>query len=180
MKCPVADVIIKTGNNTYQIEAAIVRQLPANVLLGRDVLLGKDVSLLKYTLEHMKKDEIKQTLQRMLQKGVFNREAIVAETSEKYVPAVETRPQKIKRLEEKVLTRNQENESGGESSSFRTSDIEDIQPAMSESSVVSCKKSEETDEEAAIDTQKSEESTITEEDEENPFDSFSEELLGES
>ena len=89
----------------------------------------------------MEKDEIKQTLQRMLQKGVLNREVIVAETSEKYVPAVETRPQKIKRLEEKVLTRNQENESGGESSSFRTSDVEDIQPAMSESSVFSCEKS---------------------------------------
>ena len=31
VKCPVANVIIKTGNNTYQIEAAIVRQLLANV-----------------------------------------------------------------------------------------------------------------------------------------------------
>ena len=41
VKCPVADVIIKTGNITYQIEAAIVRQLPADVLLGRDVLLWK-------------------------------------------------------------------------------------------------------------------------------------------
>ena len=47
VRCPVADVIIKTGNNTYQIEAAIVRQLPADVLLGRDVLLGKGVSLLE-------------------------------------------------------------------------------------------------------------------------------------
>ena len=51
---------------------------------------------------------------------------------------------------------------------------------MSENSDVSSEKSEETDEEAAIDAQESEESTITEEDEENPFDSFSEELLGES
>ena len=53
LKCLVADVIIKIGNNTYQIEAAIVRQLPANVLLGRDVLLGKGVPLLEYTLECM-------------------------------------------------------------------------------------------------------------------------------
>ena len=51
---------------------------------------------------------------------------------------------------------------------------------MSESSVVSSENSEETDEEAAIDAQESEESTITEEDEEKPFDSFSEELFGES
>ena len=55
--CPVADVIIKTGNNTYQIEAAIVRQLPADVLLGRDVLLGKGVPLLEHTLERMETDE---------------------------------------------------------------------------------------------------------------------------
>ena len=43
VKCLVAVVISMTGNNTYQIEAAIVRQLPADVLLGRDVLLGKGV-----------------------------------------------------------------------------------------------------------------------------------------
>ena len=175
--CPVADVIIKTGNNTYQIEAAIVRQLPADVLLGRDVLLGKGVPLLEYSLERMETEEIKQTLQRMLQKGVLNPEAIIAEGSEKYVLAVETRAQKIKRLEEEVQTRNWENESGGKPSSFRTSDIEDVQPAMSESSVISSEKSEEIDEEAAIDTQESEESAITEEDEKNPFDSFSEELF---
>ena len=83
VKCPVADVIIKIGNNTYQIEAAIVRQMPADVLLGRDVLLEKGVPLLEYTLEHMETDEIKQTLQRMLQKGVLNSEAIIAEASEK-------------------------------------------------------------------------------------------------
>ena len=153
-----------------------MRQWPADVLLGRDVLLGKGVPLLEYTLERMETDEIKQTLQRMLQKGVLNPEAIIAEASEKYVLAVETRAQKIKRLEEEVQTRNQENESGGKPSSFRTSDIEDVQPAMSESSVVSSEKSEE----AAIDTQESEESAITEEDEESPFDSFSEELFGES
>ena len=147
-----------------------MRQFPADVLLGRDVLLGKGVPLLEYTLECMETEEIKQTLQRMLQKGVLNPEAIIAEASEKYVLAVETRAQKIKRFEEEVQTRNQENESGGKPSSFRTSDIEDVQPAMSESSVVSSEKSEETDEEAAI----------TEEDEENPFDSFSEELFGES
>ena len=76
--------------------------------------------------------------------------------------------------------RKQENESRGKPSSFRTSDIEDVQPAISESSVVSREKSEETYEEAEIDTQDSEESTITEEDVENPFDSFSEELFGES
>ncbi len=93
---------------------------------------------------------------------------------------METRAQKIKRLEEEVQTRNKENESEGKPSSFRTSDIEDVQPAMSDSSVVSSEKSEETDEEAAIDTQESEESAITEEDEENPFDSFLEELFGES
>ena len=51
---------------------------------------------------------------------------------------------------------------------------------MGESSVVSSENSEKTDEEAAIDTQESEESTITEEDEEKPFDFFSEELFGES
>ena len=136
--------------------------------------------MLEYTLERMETEEIKQTLQRMLQKGVLNPEAIIAEASEKYVLAVETRAQKIKRLEEEVQTRNQENESGGNPNSFRTSDIEDVQPAMSESSVVSSEKSEETDEEAAIDTQESEESAIREEDEENPFDSFSEELFGES
>ena len=153
VKCPVADVIIKIGNNTYQI----VRQLPADVLLGRDMLLGK-------TLKRMETDEIKQTLQRMLQKGLLNLEAIIAEASEKYVLTIETRAQKIKRLEEEVQTRNLENESGGKSSSFRTSDVED--------SVVSSEKSEEADVEAAIDTQESEES-ITEEDEENPFDSFS-------
>ena len=97
VKCPVADVIInKTGNNTYQIEAAIVRQLSADVLLGRDVLLGKGISLLEYTLECMETDEIKQTLQKMLQKGVLNPEAIIAEASEKYVLAVEMRAQKIK------------------------------------------------------------------------------------
>ena len=157
-----------------------MRQLPADVLLGRDVLLGKGVPLLEYILERMETDEIKQTLQRMLQKGVLNPKAIIAEFSDKYVLAVEMRAQKIKRLEEEVQTRNQENESGGKPSSFRTSDIEDVQLAMSESSVVSSEKSEETDKEAAIDTQESEESTITEEDEENPFDSFSEELFGES
>ena len=59
-----------------------------------------------------------------------------------------------------------------------TSDIEDVQPAMSVSSFVSSKKSEETDEEVAIDTQESEEPVITEEDEENPFDFFTEELVG--
>ena len=106
MKCLVADVIIKTGNNTYQIEATIVRQLLADVLLGRDVLLGKGVPLLEFTLECMETEEIKQTLQRMLQKGVLNPEAIIAEPSEKYVQAVETRAQKIKRLEEEVQTRN--------------------------------------------------------------------------
>ena len=177
VKCPVADAIITTGNNTNQIGAVIVRQLPADELLGRDVLLGKGVPLLEYALERMETDKIKQTLQRMLQKGIINPEAIIAEASEKYVLAVETRAQKIKMLEEEVQMRNQENESGEKSSSFRTSDIEDVQPAMSESSVVSCEKSEETDEEAAIDTQESEESTITEE---NPFDSFSKELFGES
>ena len=51
---------------------------------------------------------------------------------------------------------------------------------MNESSVIRSKKSEDTDEESAIDTQESEDSTITEEDEENPFDSFSEELFRES
>ena len=51
---------------------------------------------------------------------------------------------------------------------------------MSECSVISSEKSVETDEEAAIDTQESGESTVTEQDEENPFDSFSEELFGES
>ena len=50
VKYPVADVIIKTGNNTYQIEAAIVRQLPADVLLGRDMLLVKSVPLPEYTM----------------------------------------------------------------------------------------------------------------------------------
>ena len=88
-----------------------MRQLPADVLLGRDVLLGKGVPLLEYTLEHMETDEIKQTLQRMLQKGAP--EAIIVEASKKYVLAVEMRVQKIKRLEEAVQTRNQENESGG-------------------------------------------------------------------
>ena len=117
--CPVADVIIKTGNNTYQMEAAIVRQLPADVLLGRDVLLGKGVSIC------METDEIKQTLKRMLQKGVHP-EAIIAEASEKYVLAVETGAQKIKRLEEEVQMKNQENESGGKLSSFRTSGIEGV------------------------------------------------------
>ena len=78
----------------------MVRQLPADVLLGRYVLLGKGVPLLEYTLECMETDEIKQTLQRMLQKGVLNPEAIIADASEKYVLAVETRAQKIKRLEE--------------------------------------------------------------------------------
>ena len=116
----------------------------------------------------------------MLQKGVLNPEAIIAEASEKYVLGVEMRAQKIKRLEEEVQTRNQENESGGNPSSYRISNIEDVQPAMSESSDVSSEKSEETDEEAAIDTQESEESTITEEDEEKPFDSFLEELFEES
>ena len=48
-----------------------MRQLPADVLLGRDVLLGKGVPLLEYTLERMETDEMKQTLQRMLQKGVL-------------------------------------------------------------------------------------------------------------
>ena len=179
VKCPVADVIITTENNTYQIEAAIVRQLPADVLLGRDVLLGKGVPLLDCTLECMETDEIKQTLQRMLRKGVLNPEAIRAEASEKYVLAIEMRAQKIKRLEEEVQMRNWENESGGKPSSFRLSDIGNVQPAMSESSVFSSEKSEET-EETAIDTQESEESTITEEVEENPFDSFSDELFGES
>ena len=93
--------------------------------------------MLEYTPEYMEIDEIKQTLQRMLQKGVLNPEAIIVEAIEKYVLAVETRAQKIKRLEEEVQLRNQENESGGKSSSFRTSDIEDFQPAISESSVVS-------------------------------------------
>ena len=143
------------------------------------MLLGKGVPLLEYTLERMETEEIKQTSQRLLQKGVLNPEAIIAEASEKYVLAVEMRAQKIKRLEEEVQMRNQENESVGKPSSFRIPDIEDVQPAMSESSVVSSKKSEETDEEAAIDTQESEESAITEEDE-NPFDSFSEELFRES
>ena len=74
------------------------------MLLGKDVLLGKGVPLLEYTLEHMETDEIKQTLQRMLQNGALNPEAIIAEASEKYVLAVETRAQQIKRLEEEVQT----------------------------------------------------------------------------
>ena len=41
VKCPVADIINRTGNNTYQIEAAIVRQLPADVLLAGMCCLGK-------------------------------------------------------------------------------------------------------------------------------------------
>ena len=81
VKCPVADVIIKTGNNTYQIGAAIVRQLPANALLGRDVLLGKGVPLLECTLERMETDEIKQTLRRISQKGELNPKAIIVEAS---------------------------------------------------------------------------------------------------
>ena len=116
VKCPVADVIINIGNNTYQIVAAIVRQFPEDVLLGRDVLLGKGVPLLEYTLEHMETDEIKQTLQRMLQKGVLNPEAITTEASEKYILAVETRSQNIKKLEKEVQTTNQENQSGGKPS----------------------------------------------------------------
>ena len=91
VKCPVAVVIIKRGNNTYQIEAAIVRQLPADVFLDRDVLLGKGVSLLEHTLERMETDEIKQSLQRVLQKGVLNPEAVIAEASAKFKLAVETR-----------------------------------------------------------------------------------------
>ena len=71
VKCPVADVIIKTGNNTYQIEVAIVRHLPAGVLLGRDMLLGNAVPLLEYTLKHMEIKEIKQALQTMLQNRVL-------------------------------------------------------------------------------------------------------------
>ena len=182
VKCPVADVIIKTGTNTYQMEAAIVRQLLADVLLGRDVLLGKGVPLVEYTLECMETDEIKQTLQRMLQKGVLNPEATIVEASEKYVLAVETRAQKIKGLEEEVQTRNLEIESEGKPSLFRTSDLEDVQPAMSESSDVSSENSEETDEEAAIDTQSEEtveEATIgthsEETDEEAAIDTHSEE-----
>ena len=58
------------------------------MLLGRDVLLGKGVPLLEYTLERMETDEIKQTLQRLLQKGVLNPEAIIAKASEKYVLTV--------------------------------------------------------------------------------------------
>ena len=82
-------------------------------LLSRDVLLGKGVPLLEYNLECMETEEIKQTLQRMLQKGVLNPEAIIAEASAKYVLAIEARAQKIKRLEEEVQTRNLENEYGG-------------------------------------------------------------------
>ena len=126
VKCPVAVAIIKTGNNTYQIEAAILMQLPANVFLARDVLPGKGVSLLEHTLEHMETGEIKQSLQRMLQKGVLNSEAVVADASAKYKLAVETRAQNIKTLEEEVLTVNQEYESGGKPSSFRTSNTEDV------------------------------------------------------
>ena len=177
VKCPVADVIIKTGNNTYQIEAAIVRQLRLICSLEGMCCLG---NMLEYTLECMETDEIKQTLQRILQKRALNPKAIVAEVSEKYVLAVETRAQKIKRLEKEFQMRNLENACGGKPSSFRTYDIEDVQSAMSENSVVSSEKSAKADVKAAMDSKESKESTITEEDEENPFDSFSEELFGES
>ena len=126
VECPVAVVIIKTGNNTYQIEVAIVRQLPADVFLDRDVLLGKGVSLLEHTLERIETGEFKQSLQRMLQKGVLNPEAVIAEASAKFKLAVETRAQNIKKLEDEVQKVNQENESGGKLSSFRTSTTEDV------------------------------------------------------
>ena len=124
VECPVAVVIIKRGNNTYQIEAAIVRQLPANVFHGRDVLLGKGVSLLEHTLECMETDEMKQSLQRVLKKGLLNTEAVIAEASAKYKLAVETRAENSKKLEEEVQTVNQENKSGGKPSSFKTSNTE--------------------------------------------------------
>ena len=124
IECRVAVVIIKRGNNTYQIDAANVRQLPANVFLGRNVLLGKGVSLLEHTLERMETDEIKQSLQRVLKKGLLNPEAVIAEASAKYKLAVETRAENSKKLEEEVQTVNQENKSGGKPSSFRTSNTE--------------------------------------------------------
>ncbi len=47
----------------------------------------------------------------MLQKGVFNPEAIIVEASENYTLPVDKRAQKIMKLEEEILTRNLENES---------------------------------------------------------------------
>ena len=158
VKCPVADVIIKTGN-IYQIEAAIAGRCAP----WQRCIAWERCSLARIHPGTYGTDEIKQTYRGCCRKSKSN----YSGGFRKVCTSCKTRAQKIKRLEEEVQTGNQENESGGKPSLFRTSNIENVQPAMSESSVVSSKKSEEIDEEAAIDTQESEESTITEEDEEN-------------
>ena len=68
------------NSNTDKTDNTEVKYPVANGKIK--TLLGKSVPLLEYTLEGVETEEVKQTLLRVLQKGVLNPEAIIMEASE--------------------------------------------------------------------------------------------------